>query len=323
MSENSKIEWTDHTFNPWIGCAAVGPGCDNCYAAAWAKRYGRDFAERRRTKTWQDPLRWNARHDDFFATHGRRQRVFCASLADVFDNQVPDEWREDLFELIRTTPDLDWLLLTKRPQNIVRMVRSHGAVAGNGTRYLPDNVCLGTTTEHQPRADQNIPALLRTIPELGVRVTFLSVEPMLGPVQIFSTTTGELLHTSGNDREPGWISWVISGGESGRGARPMHPDWARDVRDQCAAAGVPFLFKQWGEHIVRETAEEACRVCGCTWNNACRGGCYWVEPGLCSACVDCEPPTGDRAVRFSRVGKHAAGRVLDGRTHDGFPEIQR
>lgn len=299
MSANSKIEWCDHTFNPWIGCTRVSPGCDNCYAAVstparamhvtWGATEPR---HRTGASNWATPKIWNGGHDAFFGKHHRRQRVFCASLADVFDNQVPDEWRADLFELVRTTPNLDWLLLTKRPQNIVRMVQSHGAIAGNGTRYLPSNVWLGTTAEDQTRADQNIPALLRTIGELGARITFVSIEPMLGPVQIFSEITSELLHTSGNDYEPGWISWVIAGGESGSHARPMHPDWARGVRGQCAAAGVPFLFKQWGEYADADS---------------CVGGDWpvvvWNDGGI-----------------SARVGKKAAGRLLDGVTHDGFPE---
>jgi protein gp37 len=309
MSENSKIEWCDHTFNPWEGCQKVSPGCDHCYAESRNARFGGGVAinwgpsaPRRRTSptNWRKPLQWNAAHDEFYSAHGRRQRVFCASLADVFDNAVDPQWRGDLFELIRTTPNLDWLLLTKRPQNIVRMVRGHGAIAGNGTRYLPDNVWLGTTVEDQTRADQNIPVLLRTIGELGARVTFLSVEPMLGPVEVFSEITGELLHTSGNEYEPGWISWVICGGESGRSARPMHPAWARSLRDQCAAAGVPFFYKQWGEWAP-----------GSNWPDDVA-----IPSG--ELCNFGDTTLGDNGSVW-HVGKKAAGRVLDGRTHDEFP----
>jgi protein gp37 len=332
LSENSKIEWTDHTFNPWEGCQKVSPGCDHCYAESRNARFGGGVAinwgpgaPRRRTSpaNWRKPLQWNANHEVFFAEHGHRQRVFCASLADVFDNQVPDDWREDLFELIRTTPNLDWLLLTKRPQNIIRMVREHGAVAGNGTRYLPGNAWLGTTTEDQPRADQNIPALLRTIGELGARVTFLSVEPMLGPIEVFSEITGELLHTSGNDFEPGWINWVICGGESGHGARPMHPGWPRALRDQCAAAGVPFLFKQWGEWTDEDWGERA----------GLRDTAGVLPSGEFLLATEGYVPPFDDGARLAaagnvrldgrmlmdRVGKKAAGRELDGRTHDEFP----
>jgi protein gp37 len=216
MAEQSAISWTDSTFNPWIGCTKVSPACDGCYAArqdAFRKWTPEGWGgPRRRTSAtlWRQPVLWNAQDfaqctacgwrderrafvHDFgdgvragcpacgCATHrDARRRVFCASLADVFDNQVPDEWRHDLFELIRTTPRLDWLLLTKRPQNIVRMVRDHGAIAGNGTCYLPDNAALGTTAEDQPRADQNLTALQRTRMQLGARVLFASIEPAAG-----------------------------------------------------------------------------------------------------------------------------------------------
>lgn len=336
MSENSKIEWCDHTFNPWEGCQKVSPGCDHCYAESRNARFGGGVAinwgpgaSRRRTSVanWRKPSQWNAAHEEFYAAHGRRQRVFCASLADVFDNAVDPQWRGDLFELIRTTPNLDWLLLTKRPQNIVRMVRSHGAVAGNGERYLPDNVCLGTTAEDQARADQNIPALLRTIGELGARVTFLSVEPMLGPVEVFSEITGELLHTSGNDFEPGWISWVICGGESGHGARPVHPTWPRSLRDQCAAAGVPFLFKQWGEWTDEDWGERA--GLRDTAGVLPSGEFLLATEGYVPPFDDGERLAAAGNVRLDgrmlmdRVGKKAAGRMLDGRTHDEFPEVTR
>lgn len=299
MADSTKIEWCDSTFNPWIGCTRVSPACDDCYAArstparalgvAWGPR-----EPRRRTSeaNWKLPLRWESQHEAFATQYGRRRRVFCASLADVFDNAVPPEWRQDLFELIRLTPHLDWLLLTKRPQNIVRMVNDHGAIAGNGTCYLPANVWLGTTVEDQQRADQNIPALLRTIGEIGACTLFLSCEPMLGPVDVFDHLTGELLHTSGNGYEPGFINWVICGGESGPQARPMQTAWARSLRDQCDAAGVPFLFKQWGE-----------------WLGEHQDGSDQHEP--------MELNTTDHPVR---VGKKAAGRHLDGSLHDGFPQ---
>ena len=267
MAERTAISWCDATFNPWYGCTKVSPACDHCYAerlmdtrmhkVQWGGPRVRTSAA-----NWKQPLRWNAQAE----REGRRYRVFCSSLADVFDNQVPPEWREDLFELIRVTPHLDWLLLTKRPQNIVRMVREQGSIAGNGTRYLPDNVSLGTTAEDQTRADQNLPALLRTRIELGARVLFVSIEPMLGPVDLrqlrgFHNGCTPQTHDclSGHSSDTPWgyvrdklpdpfgrgrIDWVICGGESGPQARPMHPDWARSLRDQCAAAGVPFHLKQ-------------------------------------------------------------------------------
>lgn len=229
MGESSKIEWTDHTFNPWTGCQKVGPGCDNCYAEGWAKRSGvvewGPHASRRRTKpgNWQQPLKWNAAARD----DGRRSRVFCASLADVFDNHasILPEWRHDLWALIRRTPHLDWLLLTKRPGNIAGMLPEDW-----GGGY--SNVWLGCTVVNQAEADRDIPKLL----DVPAKVRFLSMEPLLGSVTIFA-------HDN-----PDWLllDWVIVGGESGHHARPMHPDWARSLRDQCQAAGVPFFMKQMG-----------------------------------------------------------------------------
>lgn len=243
MAENSGIEWTNHTFSPWTGCTKVSPACDNCYAEVWAKRSGHvewgPHGSRRRTKpgTWAGPLKWNAEALD----RGVRYRVFCASLADVFDNHksILPEWRDDLWDLIARTPHLDWLLLTKRPQNIEKMLPDgYGAPAwGNGW----PNVWLGTTVENQTEADRRIPHLL----SVPAKVHFLSCEPLLGPVRIDSIpggkSDGTALHPlSGTPR----IGWVIAGGESGPHYRPSDLDWYRSLRDQCAAAGVPFLFKQ-------------------------------------------------------------------------------
>jgi len=313
MSENSKIEWTDHTFNPWEGCQKVGPGCDHCYAEARNARFSGGTAinwgpgaPRRRTSSanWRKPLGWNANHATFFAEHGRRQRVFCASLADVFDNAVPEEWRNDLWRLIEATPNLDWLLLTKRIGNAGNML----PVPFDFDRQYP-NVWLGATIVNQAEADRDIPKLL----EVPARVRFLSMEPLLGPVDL-----GRHLWKCCGQPVPGhpgdgWMQppdppeccgdlepadklhWVIVGGESGPGARPMHPDWARSLRDQCAAAGVPFLFKQWGE-----------------WAPYDRGA---VDSSALAQPGALDEPMG-------RYGKKAAGRRLDGAQHDGYPRMQ-
>src|SRR3546814_7689837 len=180
MSENSKIEWCDHTFHPWEGCQKVGPGCDHCYAEARNARFSGGQAinwgpgaPRRRTSkaNWNKPLAWNRRHAVFFAEHGRRQRVFCSSLADVFDNSVDPQWRRDLFDLIEFTPNLDWLLLTKRIGNVVRMLPTHDWAARS-------NVWMGITVVNQEEADRDIPKLLA----LKAHRRFLSMEPLLGPV---------------------------------------------------------------------------------------------------------------------------------------------
>jgi protein gp37 len=237
MGAITRIAWCDATFNPWIGCQRVSTACDRCYAAALSWRYGwrdgngRDLwdvgADRKRTSStyWRTPLRWNERAH----TEGTRRRVFCASIADVFDNKVPTSWRVDLWSLIRATPALDWLLLTKRPQNIRDMLPKNWGVGW-------PNVWLGTTAENQQEANRRIPYLVA----ISAAVRFLSVEPMLGPVDLTPW-----MEQSSHDRGVP-ISWVIVGGESGGGARPMHPDWIRDLRNQVHAAGAKLFVKQIG-----------------------------------------------------------------------------
>lgn len=217
MAEKTAIGWTDATFNPWWGCEAVSPGCEHCYAEAMVKRLGRNFAERERTSdaNWQEPIRWNKKAE----RAGKPTRVFCASMADVFDNQVPEAWRVDLFNLIEATPWLQWQLLTKR--------------IGNAAAYrLPDNVHVGITVVNREEVRRDVAKLL----DLPVRVRFLSCEPMLEPLDLRGPLATGALH------------WVICGGESGHAARPFNLDWARELRNQCAAAGVAFFMKQMGRH---------------------------------------------------------------------------
>ncbi|WP_322038215.1 phage Gp37/Gp68 family protein [Burkholderia cenocepacia] len=318
MSENSKIEWTDSTFNPWEGCQKVSPGCDHCYAEARNARFGGGTAvnwgpgaPRRRTSTanWRKPLQWN-RDGTFYAIHGRRRRVFCASLADVFDNGVDPAWRADLFRLIAETANLDWLLLTKRIGNVTTMLRHIGV------ERLPDNVWLGATIVNQAEADRDIPKLLA----VPARVRFLSMEPLLGPVDLTSIPWGGLRVSA----LQGWSSpehglhWVIVGGESGHGARPMHPDWTRSLRDQCAAAGVPFLFKQHGEWAPGSGDFGAGRVetAAIALDGRVAAGGYRVDDYPRGA------TSSDGWSMVHRAGKRIAGRLLDGRTHDEFPEAR-
>lgn len=221
MAENSKIEWTDHTFNPWIGCQNVSPGCDHCYAEALTNRYGwtewgpHGIRKRTSAANWRKPLQWAKAARGT----GKRPRVFCASLADVFDNRAPGVAREELFGLIRATPELDWLLLTKRPQNVRKMLPADWR---NGY----PNVWLGTTCEDQERYDLRWP-ILRDTPSA---VRFISYEPAIGPLD---------LGINGP-----WPDWLICGGESGPGARMMRPAWAEMALTQCANRGIAFFMKQ-------------------------------------------------------------------------------
>jgi protein gp37 len=223
MAKNTAIEWTDHTFNIRIGCTRVSEGCVNCYAEAWDRRYkpAGDMhwgpkATRRRTSDsyWKHPITWNKKA----AEKGARRRVFCSSLADAFED-VDDGQLERLWALIRQTPHLDWQLLTKRPENIARMLPADW---GDGW----PNVWLGATVENQRRADERIP-ILRRIPAV---VRFLSCEPLLEPINL----------------DIAGIDWVIVGAESGPRdrVRPMELDWVRSLRDQRLAAGIAFFFKQ-------------------------------------------------------------------------------
>jgi protein gp37 len=231
MAKDSRIEWTHHTFNPWWGCIKVSPGCKHCYAETWAKRVGQDVwgpgADRRELSDtyWRQPLSWNAEAQ----RSRRRKRVFCASMGDVFeDRRDLDSNRDRLWQLISDTPHLDWLLLTKRPQNVSRL-------APYGDRW-PDNVWLGTTAETQKWLDKRMAELTA----LQARVLFLSCEPLLGPLD-FSRWLERARR--GESR---MIHWVITGGESGHHARPMNPEWLTSIRDQCVDAGIRFHFKQWG-----------------------------------------------------------------------------
>jgi len=248
VAEKTQIAWCDSTMNPWIGCQKVSAGCDNCYAedmmdtryhrVEWGQRKTEETAPSVGTRVrtsgayWRQPLTWNRHYAAFQAKHGHRQRVFCASLADVFDNQVPPEWRHDLFRLIWDTPALDWLLLTKRPENIACMIDDAlrplmGTVFGPWYKIGWLNVWLGITCEDQEAFDRRWP-ILREIP---ARVRFISYEPAIGPLQITQD------HKSMPD-------WIICGGESGREYRNMNLAWAARVKEDCALYEIPFFMKQ-------------------------------------------------------------------------------
>ena len=321
MADHTAIEWTDATWSPWEGCTKVstaasgGGGCDNCYAEAmnrWLHKgnnWGPGASRRAYSEAhWQKPIRWDAKAQ----AAGKRMRVF-PSVCDPFDNEVDPAWRARFFALIYCTPHLDWLLLTKRIGNAAKMLEAPGM-----QKVTPGNVSLGITAVNQTELDRDAPKLLR----IQARVHFLSYEPALGPIEaarwlgpqcfggsvpgpggVGGVTCPRCGGASGHC--PG-ISWVIAGGESGPRARPAHPDWFRSLRDQCAASGVPFLFKQWGEWLPAEfPSDEECF--------ADDGSERQLEGRIRRVRVDGH-------VDMARIGKKAAGRQLDGRTHDDYPK---
>lgn len=367
MAENTKIEWADSTWNPWIGCTKVSPACDHCYAEAQMDtRMGRvewgSGKPRARTSAayWRQPLLWNERADNFRQCGAcgwrgdiiiraepipmpcpkcgavdhlpARRRVFCASLADWLDNEAPIDWLADLLSLIAATPNLDWLLLSKRIGNwrariaqaedyiATRMLNGRGdncgwTIASNWLAgEAPRNVWLGATVVNQVETDRDVPKLL----SVPAKVRFLSIEPMLGQIDLRRAFFG---HCPTHDfpggfclqrRHPGvqHLGWVICGGESGPHARPMHPDWPRSLRDQCAEAGVPFLFKQWGEWAPRgpesmgyPPVDSVPRI---RLTNRGENG------------QDLGAKGGDQCW-MQRAGKKATGRLLDGVEHNGVP----
>lgn len=351
MAAKTGISWCDSTFNPWIGCTKVSPACDHCYAerdfdlrrhaVSWGASQPR---KRTSVANWKNPVQWNRETfvhclecdtrgslSDLAKTKGNpchhehyemvRRRVFCASLADVFDNEVRVQWRRDLFDLINATPNLDWLLLTKRVGN-ARVMYADSYL--DSARPWPNNVWLGATVCNQAEADRDIPKLL----SVPAAVRFLSIEPMLGAIDLtvlgaeepnqIDSLRGVMSSNAPLSIDPSptqhfaGLDWVICGGESGSKARPMHPDWARSLRDQCSAAGVPFFFKQWGQFDLsydRDRDDPDCRRCG----EMDRQGGRWInlKGGFGF--------NGERVHYARDVGVKRAGRQLDGREHNDSP----
>lgn len=351
MTARTKIEWADSTFNGWEGCTKVGPGCDHCYAENRNARFAGGTAEnwgpgapRRHTSkaNWHKPIQWNAQPFlacpcgmwrgtmKDFGSHWEcavylekgllpaRRRVFCASLADVFDNEAPAEWRDELWELIAKTPNLDWLLLTKRIGNVARMVPL-GWLDSSHPGSWPTNVWLGITVVNQQEADRDVFRLLN----LPAPIRFLSMEPLLGSVNLRHLPLPDgrghfdaLNRGKKNDINTR-VSWVIVGGESGAKARPMHPDWVRSLRDQCTDAGVPFLFKQWGEWVSAdclsiEGTVKAYR--GRTHFEMLDQGEFWQHGS-----EKAKGPPHFSCNHSIRAGKKLAGNILDNRVHLEWP----
>lgn len=294
MGENTKIEWADHTWNPWLGCTKVSPACDHCYAADMMDtRYGRvrwglgEDRVRTSESNWRLPYRW----DRAAKAAGRRATVFCLSLGDIWDNEVEPEWRNQALKVMQETPNLVYLLLSKRIGNAIAMCDPF-----RGNRMLPRNAALGATMINQAEYDRDAPKLEHAGRALGALFTFASIEPMLGPISIRRNAP----------------DWIICGGESGNGARPMHPDWIRALRDQSDTAGKPFLFKQWGEFGPCELYPAGTAECSVI---AFDGQHLTGEAAIAGY------PEEYRAEIVARFGKHRAGRLLDGIAHNGRPAL--
>ena len=287
----TKIEWTDETWNPVTGCTKISPGCAHCYAERMAKRlagrfgYPADepFRVTLHPERLDTPLRWR-----------KPRRVFVCSMGDLFHKDVPDGWIYEILGIMALAQRHTFQVLTKRAARMYNYlsgfkgrtdIMAAAMCINENLRLHIDteaiewplpNVWLGVTAESQEAADERIPLLLQT----PAAVRFVSCEPLLGPIDL------GLVDENGGPNDFARLSgldWVIVGGESGPGARPMYPDWARSLRDQCQAAGVPFFFKQWGAFKPLRAR-------------------HWLEAGW-------DPD--------SRKG----GRILDGRTWDEMPEV--
>jgi protein gp37 len=286
MGDRTGIEWTDATWNPVTGCTKVSQGCKHCYAERiFARPYpGRAFTDVRCHEDRLDvPLRWK-----------RPRRIFVNSMSDLFHEDVPDAFLARVWDVMVRCPQHSFQVLTKRPERMARALGPSGigfyACDGPVPRPQP-NIWLGVSVEDQATADERVPLLLRT----PAAVRFLSCEPLLGPIDL----TG-LKATPGN----GFVNrlhWVIVGGESGPKARPMHPQWARTIRDQCVKAGIPFLFKQWGE-----------------WAPT---GAIVPSHAVMDDTVYLTDPVTRLAVSVTNHGKRKAGRTLDGRTWEQYPPL--
>jgi protein gp37 len=283
----TKIEWTEYSWNPVSGCTPISEGCQNCYAKRMANRlrgrcgYPADepFKVTLHKDRLEEPLRWK-----------KPRRVFVCSMGDLFHEDVPRWMRFEVMDIILQAKQHTFLILTKRPANMKEFFEWYYSKAGRTIETIK-NLWLGVTAENQQRADERIPILL----QIPAAVRFVSVEPMLGPVDLSLSDGVDLSVSVGTGLKPGKsylinsLDWVICGGETGPGARPMRLNWVRSLRDQCQTAGISFFFKAWGEY-------------GPNWLNDDNGkieGSEWMD----------------------RMGKKAAGRLLDGRTWDEMPEI--
>jgi len=330
VAENTKIAWCDHTVNFWHGCAKVSAGCANCYAEAQDARFHpalpgvRNNTDRPLAAHWgpdaprllrvEKAVAEAVRFDRLAREAGTRAKVFTSSMADLFEDRLDlEEPRLEALDVMSRTPNLDWQIVTKRPEKVLELLRrclvptyqaGHYDLNGWLEEWLagnpPANVWMGTTVEDQAAAVRRIPELVG----IPAAVRFLSCEPLLGPV--------DLAQNLPNERMLRWVrpmigmvDWVIVGGESGTHARPMSPDWARGLRDQCAKAGVPFFFKQWGAWCNLDQVSEPFFQRWDARHNAAG------NPAL------------NHPIRAGKTAESDPGRLLDGVEHNAFPVVVR
>jgi protein gp37 len=349
MGIETKIEWCDATLNLWWGCTKVSDGCKFCYAERLADHRHKKGnwgpgGTRKEVKSWRSTLGTISKRA---RTEKRRLKVFVSSMSDIFEGPETmggvesENWatvtrlRENLLMAIKENMHMDFLILTKRPENIMKHWPhlQHWKDAAGPTMPWHSNVWFGTSVEDQKTADERIPHLL----QVPAAVRFLSCEPLLGPVELddlvieddgdselhLDCLSNDVQIEDDEDFGGATIHWVIAGGESGPNARPMHPDWAESLRDQCQAAGVPFFFKQWGEYLpwyefknsgVNDDYETS-KFRVSIWND---DKSEFEDYGF---------PDGesfdDEVCPMGRVGKKAAGRLLDGREWSEFPKVTK
>lgn len=326
MSAHSKIEWTDATWNPLRGCSRVSEGCTNCYAERVAARFsgpGMPYEGliHPSTKGWSgnvhfvnsvlgQPMGWK-----------KPRRIFVNSMSDLFHEHVGEHDIDLIFAVMASAPQHTFQVLTKRPERAAEYLNDRWRLekiydvwfsVNSGPREVQDwplpNVWLGASVEDQKTANERIPLLV----QCPAAVRWLSCEPLLGPIDLERPRPGpDLQQAAGTSICQPWliqsgIDWVVVGGESGPGARPMHPDWAGSLRDQCASAGVPYFFKQWGEWAPIDSWQP--------WHR---------KPQIAIRADGSSMPDEewhDDGCRFKKIGKRAAGRLLDGVEHNAFPE---
>lgn len=304
MGEKTEILWTDHTFSGWWGCQKITPECANCYAKTWAERMGytkelkgslwgpgstrRSFGDAH----WAEPLAWNRKAQKA----GARRRVFCGSMMDIFEDYPGLEpWREKIYQLVDDTPWLIWMFLTKRIENAYKMLPDRWMIP-YGPRH--HNVWMGITAGTQKTFNESWPVLESASHVYGFSEIFISAEPLLEKVDFSEAFNEEDIGDEDARRNLRPVDWIIAGGESGKNARPVHPDWVRSIRDQCVENGAAFMFKQWGEWFPRGQKAEKPFVYPAVPRIWC-----WED--------------GRQSVR---VGKAKAGRLLDGRAWEELPE---